>query len=186
MTKKTKLIISLVLIALGVACRLLPHVWNFTPIAAIALFAGVYLGRNYAIILPVAAMLIGDLFIGFYGWQMMAVVYASYALIGLSGVLIKKHKNMATVAAGGIFASVIFFLATNWAVWQFSSWYAKDLGGLMQCLTMALPFFRNTLLGNLFYISALFGAYEVAMFWARERQESFHEAKPFAAVKDWL
>ncbi len=57
MTNKTKLIISLILISLGVACRLLPHAWNFTPIAAVALFAGVYLGRNYAVALPIITML---------------------------------------------------------------------------------------------------------------------------------
>lgn len=177
MTKKTKLIISLILISLGVAGRLLPHAWNFTPIAAVALFAGVYLGRNYAVALPIIAMLIGDLFIGFYGWQMMLVVYLSYAVIGLSGLLIKKYKSFATIAAGGLLAPIIFFLTTNWAVWQFSAWYAKDLGGLIQCYTMALPFFRNNLLGDLFYVSVLFGVYEFAMFWARERKLSLQEAK---------
>jgi len=173
MTKKTKLIISAVLICLGVACRLLPHAWNFTPIAGIALFAGVYLGRNYAIILPVLAMVIGDLFIGFYELQLMLIVYGCYMTIGLIGVLIKKHKSLETVMAGSIIASVIFFLATNWAVWQFSPWYAKSLAGLMQCYALALPFFRNTLLGNLFYTSVLFGAYEIVMLWARQKKAAF-------------
>lgn len=177
MTNKTKLIISFILISLGVACRLLPHAWNFTPIAAIALFAGVYLGRNYAVVLPIITMLIGDLFIGFYGWQMMLVVYASYAVIGLSGLLIKKHKSFATIAAGGISASIIFFLTTNWAVWQFSPWYARDFGGLIQCYTMALPFFRNNLIGDLFYVSVFFGAYEAVIYWAREKKLSLQEAK---------
>ena len=170
MTKKTKLITSLILISLGVACRLLPHAWNFTPIAAVALFAGVYLGRNYAIALPIITMLISDLFIGFYGWQMMLAVYASYIAIGLSGLLIKKYKSFATIAAGGILASIIFFLTTNWAVWQFSIWYARDFGGLIQCYAMALPFFRNNLLGDIFYVSVFFGAYEAVIYWARERK----------------
>lgn len=177
MTKNTKLFISIVLITLGVVCRLLPHAWNFAPIAAIALFAGVYMGRNYAIVLPIITMLIGDLFIGFYDWRLGVVVYMSYALIGLLGVLIKKHKSLGTVVGGGILASVIFFLATNWAVWQFSSWYVKDLGGLIQCYTMALPFFRNTLFGNLFYVGVLFGAYEAVIFYARERKLRLQEVK---------
>ncbi len=177
MTNKTKLIISLILISLGVACRLLPHAWNFTPIAAVALFAGVYLGRNYAVALPIITMLIGDLFIGFYSWQMMLVVYASYIAIGLSGLIIKKHKSFATIAAGGLLAPIIFFLTTNWAVWQFSSWYAGNFSGLIQSYAMALPFFRNNLLGDLFYVSILFGAYEFVMYWARERKLSLQEAK---------
>ena len=170
MTKQTKLIISVILVVLGVACRLLPHLWNFAPIAGIALFAGVYLGRRYAIILPVVAMSIGDLFIGFYDWKLMLAVYGSFALIGLLGTLIKKHKSVETVLAGSILASVIFFLATNWVVWQFSPWYAKSLAGLIHCFTMALPFFRNTLLGNLFYTSVLFGAYEVVVIWTKQKK----------------
>ncbi|MCK4554569.1 hypothetical protein KAU19_06465 [Candidatus Parcubacteria bacterium] len=177
MTTKTKLIISIILVSLGVACRLLPHAWNFAPIAGIALFAGVYLGRKYAIALPIIAMTIGDLFIGFYEWQLMIAVYGSYAAIGLLGGLIKKHKSMETVMAGSIIASVIFFLATNWAVWQFSPWYVKSFEGLIYCYTLALPFFRNTLLGNLFYVSVLFGAYEVAVILARQKQASLETVK---------
>jgi hypothetical protein len=177
MTKKTKLIISIILISLGVICRLLPHAWNFAPIAAIALFAGVYMGRNYAIALPIITMLIGDIFIGFYEWQMGVAVYSCYVIIGLMGVIIKKHKSITTVIGGGILASVIFFLATNWAVWQFSAWYTKDLGGLIQCYTMALPFFRNTLMGNIFYVGALFGAYEAVVYLAREKKMSLQEAR---------
>jgi hypothetical protein len=170
MSKKSKLTISAVLIILAVACRLLPHAWNFTPVAAIALFAGAYLGRSYAVALPLIATLIGDLFIGFYSVPLMLVVYGSYILIGLSAGLLKKYKSFGAVLAGSLLASVIFFLATNWAVWQFSAWYAKDLGGLIQCYTMALPFFRNTLLGNLFYSAVFFGAYEAVIYWARERK----------------
>ena len=176
MTNKNKIIISLVLISFGIACRLLPHAWNFTPIAAIALFAGAYMGRGYAVGLPIATMLIGDMFLGFYSPPMMIVVYASYALIGLFGVMLSKHKFGAAIA-GGILASVVFFLATNWAVWQFSPWYAKDLNGLLQCYTLALPFFRNTLLGNLFYVGILFGAYEFLTYRVHEKRLVLQEVK---------
>lgn len=177
MTTKNKLIISAILIALGVACRLLPHLWNFAPIAAIALFSGTYLGRRYAAVVPVAAMLIGDLFIGFYAWHLMLAVYGCYVLIGLMGAWIKKYKSLETIIAGSLLASVIFFLATNLAVWQFSPWYAKNLQGLIHCFAMALPFFRNTLLGNLFYTAVLFGAYEGAMIWLERKKLAFEAVK---------
>ncbi|MBA3047731.1 hypothetical protein KKC83_03750 [Patescibacteria group bacterium] len=170
MSNKTKLIISIALIFLGVACRLMPHAWNFAPIAAIALFAGVYLGKNYAIGLPIIAMLIGDFFIGFYDWRLGLAVYGSYMIIGLLGLVIKKHKSFETVMAGSIVASVIFFIVTNWAVWQFSPWYAKSIAGLIQCYALALPFFRNTLLGNLFYVPVLFGAYEAVVILAKQKK----------------
>jgi len=167
MDKKTKFIISAILIILGVTCRLLPHMWNFAPVAAIALFSGFYLGRRYAIVLPVATMLIGDLFIGFYDVKVMLAVYGSFILIGLLGSLVKKYKSLETVAATSLIASVLFYLVTNYAVWQFSPWYAKDFAGLIHCYTLALPFLRNTMLGDLFYVSALFGAYEGVTLWAR-------------------
>ncbi|MBI3291129.1 hypothetical protein HYZ76_02490 [Candidatus Falkowbacteria bacterium] len=163
MSTQTKLIISIILIALGVAARLLPHLWNFAPIAAIALFAGVYLGRRYAIILPVAAMALGDLLLGFYSLPLMLAVYGSFILIGLLGTLVKKHKSFETVVAGSLAGSVLFFVITNWTVWQFSPWYAKDLAGFISCFAQALPFFRNTLLGDMFYLAVLFGSYEMLL-----------------------
>lgn len=173
MTTRTKIIISIVLISLGVACRLLPHAWNFTPIIAIAMFAGVYLGRKYAILLPILTMLIGDIFIGFYDIKLMAVIYLSFILIGLGAILVKKHKSAETILAGSVLAAVLFFLATNWAVWQFSPWYARTWAGLIECYTLALPFFRNTLLSNIFYTGVLFGAYETVQILVKQKKLSF-------------
>lgn len=171
--KKEKIIISIILILLGVAYRLIPHAWNFAPITAIALFSGVYLGRNYAISLPIIAMLIGDLFIGFYEWRLQLFVYASYLIIGLLGCAIRKNKNLYTIICGSVLASIIFFVGTNWAVWQFSPWYEKSIAGLIECYAMALPFFRNTLLGDLFYTGVLFGAYEAIVILARQKKSLF-------------
>jgi len=170
MTKQTKIIISLILIALGVTCRLLPHLWNFAPIAGIALFAGVYLGKRYAIVLPIVAMLVGDFFIGFYDWKLVLAVYLSFIMAGLIGTLIRKYKSMETVLAGSIVSAVLFFLTTNFVVWQFSPWYAKSFSGLVQCYTMALPFFRNAVLGNLFYVAVLFGAYELVVVFSKQKK----------------
>lgn len=164
MSGKTKIIIGLALIAVGVAGRLGPHPWNFTPLAAIALFAGVYLGGRYALLVPAIAMLTGDLFLGFYEWPLMLAVYSSYLLIGALGTVIRKHKNAQTVMAGSLVGAVLFFLVTNWAVWQFSPWYAKTWDGLVYCYTLALPFFRNTVLGDVFYTATLFGAYEAVVY----------------------
>lgn len=167
---KNKFIIAIFLVIFGVVCRLIPHWWNFTPLAAIALFAGVYLGRRYFVIIPLLAMLIGDLFIGFYEIKLMLAVYLSFLIIGLIGYFIKKYKSAETIVASSILASILFFLITNWAVWQFSPWYAKTLQGLIYCYTMALPFFRNTLLGDLFYTGVLFGVYEGALLYQSKRR----------------
>jgi len=173
MTRKTKLIISAFLILLGVVCRLMPHAWNFAPIAGIALFAGVYLGRSYAMFLPLTTMLLGDFFIGFYQWQVFLVVYACFTIAGLLGHLVKNYKSTQIIMASSILISTVFFLLTNWAVWQFTPWYAKTAQGLIQCYILALPFFRNTLVGDIFYTAVLFGVYEGVVILAK-----FKIAKP--------
>lgn len=170
MSTKNKVIVSAILIVLGVAGRLLPHAFNFAPIAAIALFSGVYLGKKYAIIVPPLSMFLGDIFLGFYSLPLMTAVYGSFILVGILGILIRKYKSVTTILGASVLASVLFFLITNWAVWQFSVWYPHSLAGLIQTYVMGLPFFRNTLLGDLFYTGVLFGAYEGVRYLALKRK----------------
>lgn len=164
-----KIIIFLILVILGAVFRLLPHPWNFTPIAAIALFSGVYLGRKYAFSVPILAMLFSDIFLGFYNWKLMAATYGSFALIGLIGLAIKRHKKPETILAGSLTASLLFFLITNFAVWQFTPWYSKTFSGLIQCFILALPFFKNTVLGDLLYVTLFFGIYELIAVLVRKK-----------------
>jgi len=157
------------LILIGVIFRFAPHPANFAPIAAIGLFSGCYLKKKWALLLPIGAMLISDYFIGFYSWKIMASVYLSFALIGLIGIAVKKHKNVYTVIGSSLGASVLFYLVTNFAVWAFGTMYAPNFAGLIQCYVAAIPFFRNTLMGDLFYVSVLFGSYELVSLWVQQR-----------------
>jgi hypothetical protein len=137
--------IAVIIVLIGVSLRLLPHPPNFAPIAAIALFGGVYFSRKTAMVLPLAAMLASDMFLGFYEVKLMAFVYGSFLLCVGVGFWIKRRKKWQTVIGGAFFSSLIFFVLTNFAVWVFTPWYAKTFGGLVQCYLMALPFFKNTL-----------------------------------------
>lgn len=171
-SKKGKIlefIIALLFILIGVILRIIPHAPNFAPIAAIALFGGVYFSRKIALILPVGAMLISDMFIGYYEPKLMVTVYGSFLLCVVLGFWLKKHKKWHTVLGSATLSAVLFFLITNFAVWAFSPWYAKTFSGIIQCYLMALPFFRNTLLGDLFYTTVFFGSYELAQIWIRSR-----------------
>ena len=161
--------IAVLLVLIGVSLRLLPHPPNFVPITAIALFAGVYFSKRIALVLPMTAMIISDFFIGYYQFSLMAVVYGSFLLCVLLGFWLKKNKKWYTIGGSAILGAVLFFLITNFAVWAFTPWYAKTFSGLIQCYLMALPFFRNTLLGNLFYVSIFFGVYEMVEVWIRKK-----------------
>jgi hypothetical protein len=157
-TLRQDLLLALFLVVLCVVMRLLPHVSNFSPIAATALFAGMTIkARWLAIMVPVAAMLLSDAVLGSYGWLMMAAVYGALALAAVIGMFARKAR-VAYVAIGGALASsLIFYVITNFAVWALSTLYTPDFRGLLECYIAALPFLKYTVAGDLFWSVALFG-----------------------------
>jgi len=164
MSSKSKFLLIAVIIVLAAGSRLIDHAPNFTPIAAMAIFGGAYLKRWWGIFLPLGAMLASDLFIGFYEPAVMASVYLAIALAFGIGYILLKKKTWYSVGLGALSASIVFFLLTNFAVWAFSPWYPHTLAGLLNCFTLALPFFRNTILGDMVYTSAFFGLYESVIY----------------------
>jgi len=160
---------ALFLIFGAIALRLLPHPPNFAPIAAIGLFSGCYLRRKWTWLIPLGAMLISDFFLGFYDWPVMASVYLSFGLIGLIGYYLRKRKNISTIIGSSLISSLLFFIITNLAVWGFSGMYNLSQAGLIKCFYLALPFFRNTLAGDLFYTTVLFGTWELAIYLVKNR-----------------
>jgi len=149
-----------ILIVAAVLTRFIDHPANVTPVLAIALFASVYLKRKSALIIPLIALLISDYFIGFYEWPVMISVYLSYGLVILIGFYIKKHKSIPAVFGSTILGSILFYLITNFAVWAFYPFYPPTAEGLLTSYVAAIPFFRNALMGNMLYVTVLFGAYE--------------------------
>tara|TARA_Y100000310_G_C20672931_1_gene811279 strand:- start:1150 stop:1713 length:564 start_codon:yes stop_codon:yes gene_type:complete len=167
-----------VLIA-AILVRLFPHAPNFTPVGALALFAGVYLAKKsrFALLLPLGVMFLTDLFIGFYDFKLMAMVYLSFLFYAVFGLLIQKRKNLLSIASATLAGSFLFYLMTNFAVWAFSSFYPATLQGLMFSYSMALPFLKYTLLGDLFFVAVFFGAYELVLAALYKKQALLNEIK---------
>lgn len=151
----------LLIISFAVILRLLPHPPNVAPIAAMALFGGVYLNKKYALIVPIVALFISDLLLGFYA--SMPYVYGSFLLTGLIGIWLRKHKNIPNVILATITSSILFFLITNFGFFLTNDLYPKTVVGQIEAYTMAIPFFRNTLLGDLGYVALFFGSYELVL-----------------------
>jgi len=149
------------LVVVGIVSRLLPHPANFTPLAALALFGGYYFKREGKIILPLLALFVSDCFLGFYDLKLMLVVYFCFFLNVMLGSYLGDKKILGKAVGFSVVGSIIFFLATNFAVWAFGSWYPHTASGLVACFYLAIPFFRNTLLGDLFFTCSLFGAYQL-------------------------
>jgi hypothetical protein len=156
-----RIAITLCFILFAAIVRILPHPWNFTPVGATALFAGAKLGRTWlAFLLPLAALFAGDVFVGLH--KLMLVVYLSFALNVLIGILFRKRQTVGPLAVATLLGATQFFLITNFAVWVFLSGYAKTLSGLITCYAVGLPLFGNTLAGDALYTTILFGGYALA------------------------
>lgn len=156
-----KVAVALALIVSAVLLRLAPHPANVAPIAAIAIFGGALLPRRWGVFLPLAAMIASDLVIGLHG--LVLYTWGSFALIALASHYWVRRAQPATVLAASFAASTFFYLVTNFGVWLQGNMYAHTWQGLVQCYYMALPFFRNTLLGDLLYTTLLFGLYALAV-----------------------
>ncbi|MEK7097206.1 MAG: DUF6580 family putative transport protein [Patescibacteria group bacterium] len=144
------------IILLAVVTRLIPHAPNFAPIGGLALFSGANFKNKTALLIPLSAMFISDIFLGFH--KTMPFVYLSFIIIALIGGLIKTNKWQSLLKAS-LISSVLFFLITNFGVWATGSMYQKNLSGLIQSYVMGLPFFRNTIISDLFYSFSFFYGY---------------------------
>lgn len=144
------------IVAAAAVLRLLPHEPNMAPIGAMALFSGVYLKGKKAFFVPLAAMVMSDFFLGFH--STMGWVYGSFLLIVLLGRKFNGGITWKSVGLMSVSASVLFYLITNFGVWVSGTMYPKTVAGLVECYVMALPFFRNTLAGDLIYSGVFFGA----------------------------
>jgi hypothetical protein len=154
----TDLALMAFLIGFGVATRLLPHAPGFLPVAASALFAGRMLRMPaLALIVPVAAMAISGLVLGFEDWRVLLVVYAALTLPAVAGILTRRWSGILPTAGLMLACSLAFFVLSNLAVWAFSGMYSLDLAGLTQCYVAALPFLQYTVAGDLFWSAVLFG-----------------------------
>lgn len=153
------------IIALTALSRLLPHPPNVTPIAAMALFAGMHFrDRRIAFLSPIAAMFLSDLALGFsvYGASILKsqpAVYLCMLITVVIGRSILNKRSISKIAAATLANAVIFYLVTNFSVWTGDPLYPKTWGGLMACYTAAIPFFRNSLIGDVSFVAVLFGGF---------------------------
>ena len=152
--KKEIFPISLILI-LALA-RLIPHPPNFTPIIAVALISGYFFKNiNLSLLILLVAMLLSDLFIGFY--ENMIFVYASLLLITFVFHKISKKINYKNLFIYCFAGSLIFFIFSNFGVWALGSpgvldvAYERNISGLGECYILAIPFFGNTFLSTLIF-----------------------------------
>jgi hypothetical protein len=154
-------LLALAIIALAAALRIAPHPWNFTPVGAMALFSGAVLkDRRLAFFVPLCALFVGDIFIGFH--KLMPIVYASFLVSVAIGILLRDRRTVGPIAAATLLGAIQFFLVTNFAVWAFGLSYPRSSAGLLACYVAGIPFFWNTLAGDAVYAGLFFGGFALA------------------------
>ncbi len=166
---RTSILIAIIFVA--ALSRLVPHMTNFSPFGAIALFGAAYFYKKWqAFFIPLVATWFSDLIInntiyahsytsftwfyeGFY-WQ-----YISYLLIAAFGLFIIKKVKMSNVILGALGSTFIFFIITNFGSWIGNAMYPQNFGGLVTSYIAGIPYLKGTLLSNMLYSGVLFGSF---------------------------
>ncbi len=184
---KVELLVLSLIFVVGFSSRfLLGDLPNFKPVAALALFGGFYFQRSTLAVLGlVAILMVSDFFLGGYTLSIALTVYFSLGLGVWLGRRFKRSESRSLparyggVATASFVMAVVFFALTNLAVW--GAWYPATLEGFVACYVSAIPFFKYTLAGNLFFSVAAFGIYDVAKSILAKRTSSVQSSVGCAA-----
>lgn len=173
MTSNNKFILAALLVVFACAWRVL-GIYNFSPIAATALFAGALFGRkSWAFVLPLMVQFVSDILVNtivyqmanpfeyFFRWEALSV-YPTYIFITLIGSWVGLNGKYARVPVGAISSSLLFFVVTNTAAWMSDAMYPKTLTGLNMSYTAAIPFMSNTFVGDMLFSVFFFGSFYLA------------------------
>jgi Family of unknown function (DUF6580) len=179
------MVTGILLVGLAVACRLLSptyHIWNFVPVGAVALYAGARLPRRWAWTIPLAAMILSDVYLDYNTRRPIFeltrwTVYLTLAATTALGFIARSPRVRPWMLPGlSVSASVLFFVTTNFATWAQGQEYPMTWSGLATCYVKGIPFFRPTLAADLLGTCVLFGlgpvferaAMRVGRAWSRD------------------
>jgi len=162
--KKIALIVAL--IAVAVSWRIINHNYmiapNFELVTVVTVIAAITIGYKAAIAVPLASMIASDLIIG--NTSIFVFTWSAFLIIGLGAILLaklnQKSKTQVFCSIGfAVLSSFFFFAITNFGVWA-QGWYPATWSGLAECFTLAIPFYRTMLIGNIFMIPTAVAAYQ--------------------------
>jgi hypothetical protein len=147
-------------VVLAIAVRFMPHPWMFTPLTASLLYFGARGPRRF-LWAPIVMLAASDVVLTKYFWHYrftwdQLVIWAWYVAVLMLGTKLRENKKPLWIMASALGSSVAFYLLSNFAVWAAYNMYPKTLTGLMTCYTLAIPFFKPSLLGDLLFTAGMF------------------------------
>jgi hypothetical protein len=156
-------LVALLLCVVAVASRVVPHPWNFTPMLAVALFAGARLANVWvAAVATLACLALGDVAVGVFPYGGMEWVYGSMLVVALIGRTLTARRTVVATVVAALAGGLAFFVISNFGVWL-GEMYPHTPSGLADCFVAAVPFYRNQLVGDLVFTGALFGLHALAV-----------------------
>ncbi len=148
--------IYLLIAAAGLA-RLIPHPFNVTPVGGLALFSGAYVNDRRALLIPVGALVLGDLLLGFYAAVVMAGVYAGFIVsVLISRWILLERVTLSRYIIAVLVAAIAFYLISNIGMWYYL--WPHTLTGFIACLVEGLPFLARSILGDFIYSGIMFAS----------------------------
>lgn len=166
-SRQKNILICILLIALAVGFRVINHNYNFAPnlelVTTVSILAALIIGWRAALVVPLTTMIVSDMVIG--NSSIFMFTWGSFVIIGLSALLLRKFnvkpKTQIISSAGfAVASSFLFFFVTNLGVWL-QGWYPATWAGLTTCFTLAIPFYRTMLIGNLILVPASVAIWQV-------------------------
>ena len=161
------IITTIALIIIAVSWRIINHSLSLMPnleiVTAASVLAALIIGMRGAILVPLATMIISDLIIG--NSSIFLFTWGAFAVIGLASTILRRLNKNGTVQILGsfgfaIFSSFFFFFATNLGVWL-QGWYPMTASGLVTCFTLAVPFYRTMLIGNIIIVPVATATWQI-------------------------
>lgn len=158
---------GLMFVVAAVVARIMPHSANMTPLFAVALFTAAVFPVSWAPLIPMLALVLSDAYLGFHGgiWYTWTGMFV-FVILGYS---LRRNINAWNVVIHTLIGSIMFYLWTNFGVWVQSGMYPHTVAGLTASYVLALPFLRNSVIGDLAFSGVMFSAYE----WGRIRMYLF-------------
>ena len=162
----TQINLTIFFIFFAIIGRLIPHPPNVTPLVSLSLFIGSRLNRWQAFIILLVSLCLSDVALHFLlhypifgGWTIFS--YSGFAIIALMGSRIGTNSSKSKLLFYLLASSLGFWLWTNFGVWLQNILYPRTLTGLIECYTVALPFLRNSLCGDLIWMVIIFDGYKL-------------------------
>ncbi|MES2703020.1 MAG: DUF6580 family putative transport protein [Bacteroidota bacterium] len=164
------ILLAIFLVLIAATARIVNRemgIYNIAPLTAISLFCGMAMKdkRALAFLVPLMGQFVADVFFqfftkmpGFYPGQLFN--YGGLVAATALGTTMKQPKVLNTFAY--LFgASTVFFIISNLGYFA-AGWNGYTAAGLTKTYADAVPFYKNTLVGDMVGGILLFGSYVFA------------------------